>query len=103
MSQHAGPESLWSRLTSWLGPEPYQGSRNATWQHNSDAPAQKAAANTFRGWYTRKKHRAMAKMEISDAFEMRRRVLIALAAWTVLGFCALTYASRRVYGWISRT
>lgn len=45
----------------------------------------------------------MAKMEISDAFEMRRRVLFALAAWTVLGFFVLTYASRRMYGWISRT
>lgn len=96
LSQHSStdPESTWSRFTSWLAPEPY------TWKHDSDPTAQNA--DTFSGFYTRKKHRAMAKMEISDAFDMRRRVLFAFAAWAVLGFVALVYATRRMYGWLSR-
>lgn len=44
----------------------------------------------------------MAKMEINDAFEMRRRVLFAFVAWALLGLFALTYATRHMYGWISQ-
>ena len=104
LSQHAtGSESFWFRWThsSWLDPEPYQDLRDGTWKHNPKAAAQNGSDTTYRGWYTRKKHRAMAKMEISDAFEMRRRVIFALLAWALLGIFAVTYAARHMYGWIS--
>ena len=105
LSQHAqGSESFWFRLThwSWLNPEPYQDSRDGTWKHNPNVAGQNAPDAFFPGWYTRKKHRAMAKIEFGDAFEMRRRVVFALLAWAVLGLFAFIYAARRMYGWVSR-
>jgi hypothetical protein len=56
---------------------------------------------SYQGWYARKKKRAIAKLEIGDAWEMRSRVLVALIAWTVLGSLACFYAARRVYSWIT--
>jgi hypothetical protein len=41
-------------------------------------------------------------MEISDAFEMRKRVIFALAAWGVIGFLMLYYAGRIFYVWLTR-
>lgn len=101
LSQHSSAESAspWFHFTS---PEPYQHSNDGTWKHSSNVPSQNVEANTFRGWYRQKKHRAMAKMEINDALEMRRRVLFAFVAWALLGLFALTYATRRMYGWISQ-
>ena len=106
LSQHSqGSDSFWFRLThrSWLrGPEPYQDSQDSTWKHSENAPAQSSPATTYPGWYTRKNHRAMAKMEVSDAFEMRRRVIFAIAVWALIGLLAITYGVRRMYGWVSR-
>lgn len=56
---------------------------------------------SYQGWYARKKKRAIAKLEIGDAWEMRSRVLVALIAWTVLGSLACFYAARRVYSWMA--
>ena len=101
MSQHASePESLWHRIThwNWLHPEPYQNPKDGTWGHTVNASGQ---TPDFSGFYTRKKHRAMAKMELSDAFEMRGRVIAALLVWTLVCAGGLTYAGRRMYGWIS--
>ena len=106
LSQHtSSPDSLWARLTHWpwLNPEPYQDSKDTTWKYSDNVAAQDTPGTVFRGWYTRKKHRAMAKMEISDAFEMRRRVIFALVAWALLGALGISYVARRMYGWISRT
>ena len=98
LSQHnSGSNSLWSRLTHLpgLNPEPYQNSPDSTWKHNENA----ASDNTFRGWYTRKKHRAVAKMEVNDAFEMRGRLMVALAVWASIGIFGLIYAVKGMYGW----
>jgi len=101
-SQHtSGSEPLWSRLAhgSWLNPEPYQVSRDTTWQSDRPSTSTHVPDSTFRGWYTRKKHRAMARMELTDALDMRGRVMIALAAWSVLGLCVIAYTMRRLYVW----
>lgn len=42
----------------------------------------------------------MAKLEIGDAFDMRKSVVIVLLAWAVLGALLLTYIARRMYGWM---
>ncbi|RMX75274.1 hypothetical protein D0869_11784 [Hortaea werneckii] len=46
-------------------------------------------------------HRAMAKMELSDAFEMRGRVLLAIIAWMLLVLFGVAYSMKRVYAWMS--
>ena len=103
LSQHASSqEPIWFRLThwSWLSPQPYQDS-DGTWKHHDSATAAQSPPDTaFSGWYTRKKHRAVAKMEMSDAFEMRGRVIAALLAWGCLGVFGIVYATRRLYGWM---
>jgi len=42
----------------------------------------------------------MAKLDLSDALEMRGRVLVALVAWLVLGLFGFMYAVHRLYGWM---
>ena len=55
---------------------------------------------SFQGWYALRKKRAMAKLEIGDAFAMRGRVAVALIAYTILGMWAFVYAVRRAYIWL---
>lgn len=92
---------------SWTGPEPYQDThqdpQSTSWKHSgSGAPAQSVHDNSFGGWYKRKKHRKMAKMEFDDAFKMRGRVAVALLTWMFVGVFAVTYAMRRLYIWMSQ-
>ena len=106
LSQHPSDhESFWFRLThwSWLHPEPYQDSRDSTWRQNERTVPQNPPNATFQGWYRQKKHRAVTKMEISDAFEMRGRVFVALLAWTIMGVFGLSFAAKRLLGWASGT
>ncbi|KAK3069738.1 hypothetical protein LTR53_011695 [Teratosphaeriaceae sp. CCFEE 6253] len=89
LSQHAtNPASLWAAL----GPEPYQ-----------DPPDYKGGSSdgSFAGWYRKKKHRAMAKLELHDALEMRGRVLIGLLAWVAFVLLGSLCIVRRLYGWVS--
>lgn len=97
-------DSFWFRLThwSWLHPEPYQDSRDGTWKHNPKAGFQQPPNTDFQGWSTQKKHRAITKLEVNDAFEMRGRVFVALLAWTIVGAFGLVFATKRLYGWMSR-
>ena len=96
-------ETFWSRLTSWswLEPEPYQDPGDTAWTHDGSSAAQNSSDNSFHGWYTRKKHRAIAKMELSDAFEMRGRVLLAIIAWMLLVLFGVAYSMKRIYAWMS--
>lgn len=106
LSQHA-PSSppAWRRFAHWSGsqPEPYQDSDTSEWSQRAGASSRPASqrANSFQGWYARKKKRAIAKLEIGDALDMRGRVLVALIAWAVLGALALYYALRQVYKWLA--
>lgn len=99
LSQHSGSEATagWSR--AWLDPEPYQASPGPG-QASERAASEKESANAYSGWYTRKKKRAMARMEISDAFEMRGRVVVALVVWSGLVLWGTAYVLRCMYGWI---
>lgn len=107
LSQHASDhETFWFQLTYWsslLHPEPYQDSRDSTWKHNDKTALQSPPNTAFQGWYTQKKHRAVTKMEISDAFEMRGRVFVALLAWAAVGVFGLTFVVKRLYRWVSGT
>ncbi|CAK3845584.1 fe-containing alcohol [Lecanosticta acicola] len=83
LSQHApSPNpSSWSQFGR-RSPEPYQHSEGSTWHPHLS-------------WH----RRGVAKSQLDSVFEMRSRVLVALAAWTLLGFLAVFYASRRMYNW----
>ena len=90
LSQHTPTTAAgWSR--PWLVPEPYQSP--------DGPPAQSGTANAYSGWYNRKKKRAIAKMEISDAFEMRKRVVFAMFVWSSLALWAVVSVLRGMYAW----
>lgn len=98
-------DTIWARLTSWMwrwDSDPYPKGR-AGGDGSSDAAVRDRDEGTYQGWYTSKKHRAMAKMELDDALEMRGRVLLALVVWMGLGLLAISYAMWRAchYGWSS--
>lgn len=57
--------------------------------------------SSFQGWYRKTKHRAIAKLELSDAFEIRSRVTVALAIWILLSFIGVACGVQRVYIWMS--
>ncbi|EMC91117.1 hypothetical protein BAUCODRAFT_315151 [Baudoinia panamericana UAMH 10762] len=50
-------------------------------------------------WYYRKTHRAVAKLELADALDMRGRVFVALLAWSAIMLCAVVYTLRQLYNW----
>ncbi|KAF1949361.1 hypothetical protein CC80DRAFT_510591 [Byssothecium circinans] len=102
-------KSLLSLLSpsSWLGPEPYQDPAHSTWKrrdsHSHVSPNDaispgkereggSSEAKKREPWYLHKKIRKIAKMEISEALEMRGWVILgmgvvgALVAW---GFWAV--------------
>lgn len=49
-----------------------------------------------RSWHLHKKIRKVAKLEINDAFEMRRRVILIMLGVMVLGSIVLWVAMRRL-------
>ncbi|KAF2141778.1 uncharacterized protein K452DRAFT_228198 [Aplosporella prunicola CBS 121167] len=92
--------SQWSPW-KWLDPEPYQDPNDSTWQNanasstatgdggipgvDGQAMAQKYKPGQGQGWHRRKKHRKMAKLEFSEAFDMQWQVLMTLAvAWALV-------------------
>ncbi|MBE7158165.1 MAG: hypothetical protein INR62_06985 [Rhodospirillales bacterium] len=105
LSQHRSPDTTagWSR--AWLDPdpEPYQASPSPRKENERSAAAEKGGADAYSGWYTRKKKRAIARMEISDAFEMRKRVVVALLVWSGLVIWAAYYLLKTLYSWATGT
>lgn len=80
LSQHAHrPQAFWERWFS--SPEPYQESQGTWRPHYS--------------W----KRRGVAKMQINDVLEMRGRVAVAIAVWSMIALIGSAYAMRRIYFW----
>lgn len=96
MAQHSNPETIWARLSSFFffppqsQPYPADGRSEArqkgTWSDDSHA-----------SWYLHTKRRAMAKLEISDAFELRGRVVVALFVAMLLLIVSAVYGMRHLY------
>ncbi|KAF2015725.1 hypothetical protein BU24DRAFT_408920 [Aaosphaeria arxii CBS 175.79] len=90
----------WVSPSAWLDPEPYQDPIDSRWEHrNADGthvapnavlnPTQSSGggARKTRSWHLRKKIRKITKMEVSDAFEMRKRVIVVMVSlWILMGF-----------------
>lgn len=124
---HTTHSSLLSSLapSTWLDPEPYQDPTDSTWGQRGDAPGHPESYDALsqpkgaggqsqennnnntkkkkkKSWHLNKKIRKVAKLEVSDAFEMRGRVmamvlflmlLVAVAIWTVLKWIVLSMSN----------
>jgi len=92
--------SVWSRISAWtwLDPEPYQSPDNTSWGYRQDSTPGVSVPQP--AWITRKKHRKMARLEVTDAFQMRGRVMFFTAVWLCLGIACASWMIRKLYGWV---
>ncbi|GAB7366337.1 hypothetical protein MBLNU230_g8137t1 [Neophaeotheca triangularis] len=79
-----------------LNPEPYRQAPSSS-TSAGDGGGIEDDAKVFGGWYRRKKHRALARLEFGEALEVRGRVLVAMAVWGVLGLGGVGWVVCR--GW----
>jgi C4-dicarboxylate-specific signal transduction histidine kinase len=100
------PWPLWKRLSSWTwwNAEPYQFAHDSTWQHavpatslsdGADGTVPTARVNTDR-WFTRKKHRKMAKLSVSEAIAMREGMAAVLVTAALVGLVVIVWLTRRM-------
>ncbi|KAF2092810.1 hypothetical protein NA57DRAFT_62121 [Rhizodiscina lignyota] len=102
--------SIWSRFSpsNWIDPEPYQDPANATWQ--KDDAGQNATRNPAtdgsahkpvnkKSWFTRKKHRKMAKVQLEDAWEGIGRVEVWIVSAGVIVVGGTVWGVQRLFGW----
>ena len=90
--------------STWLDPEPYQDPDDSTWGSRGaaghfepnetigprkDAQSEVEKKKEKKSWHLHKKIRKVAKLEISDAFEMRGRIIAVLLVVMVLCSIAL--------------
>lgn len=94
--------------STWLDPEPYQHPHDSTWDrrdssrhvepHDAISPgsASQTGGTQLRkkrtSWHLHKKIRKVARLEIGDAWEMRGRVIVAMAAIMLLTCAVLCMA-----------
>lgn len=101
LSQHrSGSDASHQSAWSWLDPEPYQ-TATSTWQPDRRALIQNGFDSSFQGWYRKTKHREIAKLELSDALEIRGRVMVALTIWILLSLLGVAFGVQRLYIWMS--
>lgn len=94
--------SWWSRFSpwQWLDPEPYQDPSDSTWQKEcadgSIPGVDGMTRRTKARWFTRKKHRKMAKLHFTDAFDLQGKTIVAiLLTWSV-AFWGLYWSAKKL-------
>lgn len=105
--QHNDVVSWWKQISpwTWWDAEPYQSPHDSTWQHVvQDSRAADGTHGIVPGsstgthpWHTHKKHRKMAKLMMSDAFEMRGTMAFALVTMGLLGLVTVAWLVKRLY------
>ena len=98
---HPSPSSASASLASylspraWLDPEPYQDPASTAWRRAGARADEKS-------WFLTKKHRAMTRLEVGDALEMRGSVIKGMVAAAVLlvvgAVIAIRWAVERWWG-----
>ncbi|KAF2242768.1 hypothetical protein BU26DRAFT_132684 [Trematosphaeria pertusa] len=93
---------LWP--SAWIDPEPYQDPVDTTWDRRDSAPhvephaaisprqAEDKGKRKRKSWHLHRNIRKVARLEISDAFEMRGRVMLGIVGSLVgvaVGGCAV--------------
>lgn len=100
------PWTLWKKLSpwTWWNAEPYQSSHDSTWQHavpatsssdSADGTVPAAVVDTDH-WFTRKKHRKMAKLTVSDAIDMREGMALGLVTAALIGLVIVVWLAKRM-------
>tara|TARA_R110002003_G_scaffold13_1_gene836 strand:- start:3290 stop:3682 length:393 start_codon:yes stop_codon:yes gene_type:complete len=98
----------------WLDPEPYQDPDDSRWcregssghvgpcdsiSPKSDGPKE-GKHQKKRSWHLNKKIRKMAKLEISDALEMRGRVIAVMLVMMAIGSMLLWMGVKWLFAWL---
>lgn len=115
LDEHTTTSTLLAYLSpsTWLDPEPYQDPSNTTWDRRGslthvephsvlnpelrNGGEQSATRNRKRNsWHLRKKIRKVAKLEVSDAFEMRGRVIVLMVSVGMVGLAGLVWGVKSV-------
>ena len=117
--EHRAPSILsYFSPAAWIDPEPYQDPNDTTWErrgstshykpHSALNPSQPGSqkdgrngTKKRRSWHLHKKIGKVAKLEVSDAFEMRGRVIVLLVTVMVLfvvgAFLSVRWIARRMW------
>ncbi|KAI9695773.1 MAG: hypothetical protein M1820_008445 [Bogoriella megaspora] len=92
VSQHSSASSFFHRIlpSEWWDPEPYE-----TGNHGSN----RGADERKKPWYIKKKHRQVAKLEVTDAFELRTRVLFVMIVGMLTVIITGALGLKKVYQW----
>jgi hypothetical protein len=93
-------DSWVTSFRNWLDPEPYQDPSNSSpWRQPADSVSDKQGTHSENHrWFARKKHRKMAKLQLTDALEMRGSVMIFVLGCFVAGVLAVGWAVKRIFG-----
>ena len=109
-TQNAITRTKNSTLFNFLDPDPYQDPGDSKWDRRGSTthvmPPDALNPDQRRGkdkrkrksWHLHKKIRKIARLEISDAFEMRRRVMVAMAV--AIGLVG--YVMWCIFAWVLR-
>ncbi|KAF9730677.1 hypothetical protein PMIN06_004170 [Paraphaeosphaeria minitans] len=107
-TQNAASRTKNSNLSNFLDPEPYQEPYDSRWDRQGSTshvkppdslhPDQRSGKKkrSRRSWHLHRNIRKIAKLEISDAFEMRGRVMAAMVVVLLMALYAAWYAFRRI-------
>lgn len=107
--QHSNSNSnsrgIWAKLGRWINPEPYEESEwvpltDASHDQHSDSAGQSVKEYSGTKWVLRKKHRAVVDMELTDAWELRRSVMVSLAAFLIVLLVLVCYCALMAWNWI---
>ncbi|KAI5236528.1 hypothetical protein E4T42_09448 [Aureobasidium subglaciale] len=102
------PWPWWKKLSpwTWWNAEPYQSPHDTTWQHavpatissddGADGTVPAPAVDTAH-WHTRKKHRKMAKLTVSDAIDMREGMAKTLVTAGLLGMFCVVWLAKHIF------
>lgn len=109
-TQNAITRTRNSSFFNFFDPAPYQDPNDSTWGRRDSSmhveppdalnPDQRQGRNKRKrkSWHLHRKIRKIARLEISDAFEMRRRVMVAMALVIMLA----GYAVWCFFAWVLR-
>ncbi|KAF2810463.1 uncharacterized protein BDZ99DRAFT_463042 [Mytilinidion resinicola] len=90
---------------AWLDPEPYQDPTSTAWDTASPSSrkpdavvAQGNGNGRKRSWFVKKKHRAVARLQVGDAFELRGWVVIAMLVFGLMILAGAVWGLKRLIG-----
>ncbi|KAF2499686.1 hypothetical protein BU16DRAFT_524144 [Lophium mytilinum] len=109
VSSHPQPHSrgfiAYLSPRAWLDPEPYQDPTSTAWNMTSpssltpdDVVARGNKNGRKRSWFMRKKHRAVSRLQVGDAFELRGRVIAAMVALGLAVLVGVVWSLKHLTG-----